>query len=101
MNIHPLAAALTADMTAWRRDLHAHPEIGFEEQRTSAMVADKLRGWGIDVHHGLAGTGVVGTLVGRATSARCIGLRADMDALPMQEHNDFAYASKYPGRMHA
>jgi amidohydrolase len=107
MNIHPLAAALIDDMTAWRRDLHAHPELGFEETRTSGLVADKLRSWGIDVHQGLAGTGVVGTLVGRgASGARGssgvrIGLRADMDALPMQEQNDFAHASKHPGRMHA
>jgi amidohydrolase len=101
VNIHPLAAALIDDMTAWRRDLHAHPELGFEETRTSGLVADKLRGWGIDVHHGLAGTGVVGTLVGRGAAGRSIGLRADMDALPMQEHNDFAHSSKYPGRMHA
>ena len=101
MNIHPLAGALVEDMTAWRRDLHAHPEVGFEEIRTSGMVAEKLRGWGIDVHHGLAGTGVVGTLVGRGPAGRSIGLRADMDALPMQELNDFAHSSKHPGRMHA
>lgn len=101
MNIHPLAGALVEDMTAWRRDLHAHPEVGFGEIRTSGMVADKLRGWGIAVHHGLAGTGVVGTLVGRGPPGRSIGLRADMDALPMQELNDFAHSSKHPGRMHA
>ncbi|HEY3731365.1 MAG TPA: M20 aminoacylase family protein [Steroidobacteraceae bacterium] len=101
MNIDPLAASLTADMTAWRRDLHAHPEIGFEETRTARLVADKLRGWGLSVHEGLAGTGVVGTLTGRAGSPRSIGLRADMDALPLQELNEFDYGSQNAGRMHA
>ena len=87
------------DMTAWRRDLHSHPETAFEETRTSAVVADKLREFGIDVHQGLAGTGVVGTLsVGDGPS---IGLRADMDALPVLEANDFAHKSTTHGKMHA
>jgi amidohydrolase len=90
-----------AEMTAWRQDLHAHPELGFEETRTSASVADKLRAFGFDeVHTGLAKTGVVGVL--RAGSgARAIGLRADMDALPIQETTGRPYASQTAGKMHA
>jgi len=88
------------DLTEWRRDIHAHPELGFQEQRTSDSVADKLAGFGIEVHRGLGKTGVVGRLrVGN--SPRTIGLRADMDALPIQEANDFAHRSKNDGRMHA
>jgi amidohydrolase len=89
------------EMTAWRRDLHAHPELGFEETRTSAVVADKLRAFGLDeVHTGLAKTGVVGVLKAGA-GGRAIGLRADMDALPIEEATGLPYASKHPGRMHA
>ena len=88
------------DLTEWRRDIHAHPELGFQEQRTSDMVADKLAGSGIEVHRGMGKTGVVGRLrVGN--SPRTIGLRADMDALPIQEANDFAHRSRNDGRMHA
>jgi hippurate hydrolase len=90
-----------ADLTEWRRDLHAHPELAFEEHRTSAVVAAKLRAFGIDTHVGLAGTGVVGTLRGNQPGERVIALRADMDALPMPEANEFAHASKTPGKMHA
>jgi hippurate hydrolase len=83
-----------------RRDIHAHPELRFEEHRTSDLVAEKLREWGIPVIRGLGGTGVVGTIrVG--ASARTIGLRADMDALPMHEHNDFEHRSRHAGKMHA
>jgi len=90
------------DMTAWRRDLHAHPETAFEEFRTSDIVAEKLAEWGIEVHRGLAGTGVVGTLHGvSGPNGKAIGLRADMDALNMAEENSFEYASKHPGKMHA
>ncbi len=89
------------DLTAWRRDIHAHPELGFEEFRTSDLVAAKLEEFGIAVHRGLAGTGVVGTLTGNAASDHAIALRADMDALPMPEANEFAHASKNPGKMHA
>jgi amidohydrolase len=97
--IHPRIAAGHDDLIAWRRDFHAHPELGFEEHRTSAIVAEKLAGWGIAVERGLAGTGLVGTL--RAgTANRAIGLRADMDALPMTEANRFPHASTIPGRMH-
>ncbi|MEN3287712.1 MAG: hypothetical protein V7634_2012, partial [Bradyrhizobium sp.] len=74
------------ELTAIRRDLHAHPEIGFEEVRTSGIVAEKLSQWGIEVHRGLGGTGVVGVLKGKNDSGRKIGLRADMDALPMEEN---------------
>ena len=93
-----------AEMTEWRRDFHAHPEIGFEEARTSEIVAQKLAEWGIEVHRGLGGTGVVGVLRGQGQASggnRAIGLRADMDALPMEEGNSFAHRSRNPGRMHA
>ena len=100
MPVHNRIAEFVADMTAWRRDLHAHPELAFEEHRTSDLVADKLASWGIAVTRGIAGTGLVGSL--RAgTSDRSIGIRADMDALPMTEVNGFAYRSQSPGRMHA
>lgn len=94
---------LHSEMTEWRRDFHAHPEIGFEEERTSEIVAKRLAEWGIEVHRGFGGTGVVGVIRGnqQAGSNRAIGLRADMDALPMDEGNDFAYRSQNPGRMHA
>ena len=93
-------AAFADDLTEWRRDLHAHPEIGLQEFRTSAVVAEKLRSWGIEVTTGIAGTGLVGTLR-RGSSTRAIGIRADMDALPMDEANTFAHRSQNPGRMHA
>jgi len=93
-------AAMAPEMTEWRQDIHAHPELGLEEVRTSDIVAAKLAEWGIAVHRGLAKTGVVGTLkVG--DSPRAIGLRADMDALPMQEANDFPHRSQNAGKMHA
>ena len=99
MPVKPSIAAFHDDLVAWRRDFHAHPELGFEEHRTSAIVAEKLESWGIEVERGLAGTGLVGTL--RAGSGnRAIGLRADMDALPMTEANRFAHASTTPGKMH-
>ena len=89
------------DMAEWRRDLHEHPELGFEEQRTSAIVAGKLKAFGFDeVHTGIAKTGVVGVLrAGGGSSA--IGLRADMDALPISEASGVAHASRTPGKMHA
>jgi hippurate hydrolase len=85
---------------ALRRDIHAHPELGFEEHRTSRIVADLLREWGLEVHTGIAGTGVVGVLR-CGTGKRAIGLRADLDALPLQEENRFAHRSQHDGRMHA
>jgi hippurate hydrolase len=89
-----------AHIAAIRRDIHAHPELSFEELRTSDVVAAKLTEWGIEVHRGLGKTGVVGILK-NGTSDRAIGLRADMDALPMQEFNQFAHASQHAGKMHA
>lgn len=86
-------------MTAWRRDIHAHPETASEEVRTAALIAEKLRSWGIDTHKGLAKTGVVGTLR-CGDSSRVIGLRADIDALPMEELNDVAHRSVFPGKFH-
>ena len=77
-------AAIHDDMTAWRRDIHAHPELGFQEERTAAVVAEKLESFGIQVHRGLAKTGVVGILEG-APGEGAIALRADMDALPILE----------------
>ncbi|NLS70506.1 amidohydrolase [Bradyrhizobium brasilense] len=88
------------ELTAIRRDLHAHPEIGFEEVRTSGIVADKLTSWGIEVHRGLGGTGVVGVLKGKGNSTKKIGLRADMDALPMEENTNLKWRSTIPGRFH-
>ncbi|MET0743667.1 MAG: M20 aminoacylase family protein [Microvirga sp.] len=89
------------DMTAWRRSLHAHPEFGFEERRTSAFVAARLREFGLDeVAEGVGGTGVVGTLR-RGTGNRAIALRADMDALRIAERGSAAYRSQVPGTMHA
>jgi amidohydrolase len=84
----------------WRHDIHAHPELGFEEKRTSDLVAEKLASFGCEVHRGIGKTGVVGRLsVGKAS--RTIGLRADMDALPILETNRFSYRSRHDGRMHA
>jgi hippurate hydrolase len=88
------------ELTRIRRDLHAHPELAFEERRTSDIVAAKLAEWGCEVHRGLGGTGVVGT-IRRGNSPRAVGLRADMDALPMDEANEFAHRSTHSGRMHA
>jgi hippurate hydrolase len=89
-----------ASIVALRRDIHAHPELCFEEVRTADLVAAKLTEWGIPVHRGLGTTGVVG-IVKNGSSARAVGLRADMDALPMQEFNTFEHASKHAGKMHA
>ena len=93
-------AAIQDEMARWRRDLHAHPELGFEERRTADFVAEKLTSFGVQVHRGIGKTGVVGVLkVGNETQA--VGLRADMDALPIHEENDFAHCSTHPGKMHA
>jgi amidohydrolase len=101
MNILEPIVAWQSEIMALRRDLHAHPELAFEEFRTSDIVAAKLDGWGIEVHRGLGGTGVVGVIRGRSDSGRAVGLRADMDALPMSEVNTFTHASTVPGKMHA
>ena len=100
MNLIDNIVAQTSSLAAIRRDIHAHPELGFDELRTSDLVARKLEEWGIAVHRGLATTGLVG-VVKAGTSNRAIGLRADMDALPIQEFNTFGHASRHPGRMHA
>ncbi|MEY2731193.1 MAG: hypothetical protein RL584_2319 [Pseudomonadota bacterium] len=98
-----LIESILADVpaiTAIRRDIHAHPELCFQEERTAEVVAQALQSWGIEVHRGLGTTGVVGT-IRHGNSPRSIGLRADMDALPMTEHNRFPHASVHPGKMHA
>jgi len=92
--------SFASDLTRIRRDIHAHPELGFEERRTADLVAERLASFGIAVDRGLAGTGVVGTLTCGA-SPRSVGLRADLDALPLQERNGFAHRSRHEGKMHA
>ncbi len=101
--MHPTIEQVTADhdeLRRWRRDFHAHPELGFEETRTAQLVAERLASFGIDVHRGVGRTGVVGVLR-NGESTRTIGLRADMDALPIAEANDFDHRSRHSGRMHA
>ena len=100
MNILDSVVTQAAAIAAIRRDIHAHPELCFEEVRTADVVAKQLTDWGIPVHRGLGKTGVVG-IVKNGSSSRAVGLRADMDALPIQEFNTFAHASRNPGRMHA
>lgn len=102
MNMNLLIPVLdhAAEMAALRRDIHAHPELGFEEVRTAEVVATRLSDWGIPVHRGVGRTGVVGVLR-NGNGLGSIGLRADMDALPMQEENRFGHASRHAGKMHA
>ncbi len=100
MNLIEPILADAAAVAAIRRDLHAHPELCFEEQRTADVIARALADWGIPVHRGLGRTGVVG-IVQAGSSPRAVGLRADIDALPITEHNTFAHASRHPGKMHA
>lgn len=100
LQIQPAIAADLPRYTAWRQDLHAHPELAYQEHRTADFVASRLESFGIPLVRGLGGTGVVGTLV-NGTGQRRIGLRADMDALPLQEMNDFAHRSRHAGCMHA
>ncbi len=101
MSILDEIKAFEPELVAIRRDIHAHPETRFEEVRTAALVAAKLRGWGLEVTEGVGRTGVVGTLHGARPGQRAIGLRADMDALFIQEENGFPHASTVPGKMHA
>lgn len=89
-----------ASIAAMRRDIHAHPELCFQEERTADLIAKALTEWGIPIHRGLGKTGVVAILK-NGTSDRAVGLRADIDALPMTEKNTFAHASRIPGKMHA
>jgi amidohydrolase len=101
VNLLPAVLALESEMTAWRRRLHARPELGFQEAETARFVADKLRSFGIETTERVGRTGVVGTLNGRLGAGETLGLRADMDALPMQEARPLPHASTSPGRMHA
>ena len=100
MPVLPRSLEIQGEIAAIRRDIHAHPELAYEEHRTSDIVAARLAEWGLEVTRGLGKTGLVGTLR-RGNSLKAIGLRADMDCLPMDETNDFEHASKNPGRMHA
>ena len=98
MTVLPKIEAFAADLTAIRQDIHAHPELGFEEVRTAGIVAEKLRAYGVDeVHEGLGGTGVVGIIKGAGGGNRRVGLRADMDALPIVEDSGVPYTSTNPG----
>ena len=103
MKVIDSIVADAAAIAAVRRDIHAHPELCFQEVRTADVIAAQLTEWGIPIHRGLGTTGVVGIVHGRDGGAcgRAVGLRADIDALPMQEFNTFAHASKHVGKMHA
>jgi amidohydrolase len=104
MNILPEIAALVPEMNEWRHHIHAHPETAFEEKATAAFVADKLVSFGLEVHTGLAKTGVIGILRGgngESSAPNAIGLRADLDALHVHERSGVPYASRHVGRMHA
>lgn len=101
MRVFPEILESAHEIQAIRRDIHAHPELMFEEVRTSKKVAEQLQAWGIEVHTGLGKTGVVGRIVGKLGAGKSIGLRADMDALPLTEHNTFSHTSKNHGKMHA
>ncbi|MGA0924559.1 MAG: M20 aminoacylase family protein, partial [Lutimaribacter sp.] len=102
MNIMPIIADSTDELVEIFKDLHAHPELGLEEMRTAAIVAQKLRDYGVDeVHTGIGKTGVVGIIHGTGNGTRRIGVRADMDALPIDEQTNLPYASKHAGKMHA
>ncbi|SNR69173.1 M20 aminoacylase family protein [Puniceibacterium sediminis] len=102
MSVIPGIEAFADDLTAIRQDFHAHPELGFEEIRTSGIVSEKLRAYGVDeVHEGIGGTGVVGLIRGQGGGNRRVGLRADMDALPIHEASGVPFASTNLGRMHA
>ncbi len=100
MPLIPAIEGYADELTAIRHDIHAHPEIGFEEVRTSGVVAEKLQSWGIETHRQIGKTGVVGILHGTRGSGRRIGLRADMDALPMEEMTNLPFRSTIPGRFH-
>ncbi len=100
MKVIDSIVAQAAGIASVRRDIHAHPELCFKEERTADIVAAKLTEWGIPIHRGMGTTGVVG-IVKNGSSTRAVGLRADMDALPMQEFNSFAHVSKHAGKMHA
>jgi len=100
MTLLPSIVAEAKQFQTLRRDLHAHPELSYKEHRTAQIVLDQLTSMGIEAHPGIGVTGVVGVIQGRQPGGG-IALRADMDALPLDEHNDFAHASTYAGKMHA
>ena len=100
MTLIPEILQAQPEIRSIRRDIHAHPELCFKEERTSDVVAQNLAAWGIEVHRGLGTTGLVG-VIRNGSSKRSIGLRADMDALPLQEANTFGHRSQHDGRMHA
>ena len=97
---HVEVTALASDMRSWRRDIHQHPELGFQEHRTAEIVASRLSSWGLTVETGIARTGVVGTIRGTKGPGKSIGLRADMDALPMQEKSKVAHRSNHDNIFH-
>lgn len=101
MNLAEPIVGWQEEIARIRRDIHQHPELAYEEVRTARLVAERLESWGIPVATGIGVTGVVGTIKGRSDNGRAIGLRADMDALPMQELNTFEHASRHDGKMHA
>ena len=96
----PEVGAVATEMVQLRRQIHAHPELAYEEFATGDLVAERLAEWGYEVHRGLGGTGVIGTLK-LGTGSRRLGLRADMDALPIHEATQLPYASRHAGKMHA
>ena len=99
MEIHDSVQKRHEEMTGWRREIHSRPELAFQEKWTSDFVAEKLESFGLPIHRGLAGTGVVATL--KNGEGPSIGLRADMDALPLLEKNQFGHRSQNEGKMHA
>lgn len=99
--VQNLAKSYHNDVVAIRRHIHQHPELSFEEHETGRYIANQLKAWGIEHRHGAAGTGVIGHIRGRNPEARLLALRADIDALPIQEANEHVYRSKHDGRMHA
>ena len=101
MNFEKNIQDIIPSMEKWRQKIHSKPEIAYEEFETSEFIAEKLKEFGIEVHKGIGGTGVVGVLKGNRKSNKAIGLRADMDALPMSEKTNLKYSSKNPGKMHA
>ena len=101
MNLDPAIQQLVPELTAWRHRLHANPEIGFEETETASFVAERLRAFGLTVEEGIGGTGVVGTLHGRKGPGLSLGLRAELDGLPIQEAEPRPHGSRVPNRMHA
>ncbi len=100
MALNDAILAMQDELTAWRRDLHAHPELGFDEHRTADFVAEKLESFGVQVHRGIGKTGLVGVLR-EGNETQSVGLRADMDALPILEENTFDHRSRHDGKMHA